>query len=521
MFSKKSNPFKKFVENTNKLAQTLQPQQQNVNQSSTIKKGIFGGQTKWLKNTNQTNQKSVDERVAEGFNHAVNFYNAHPNRTLDEQWQCLAEMQKITGFDDEVCAKIQSPILSILQYQSTVSIANEAIQNQLRIVTDQLRNRLLDLQPKIQPDVIKEIPYIPKVPSKPTVVDPLDELVKGQISSDGDYPLVNFSNKDLPYKSIDKLLYGKGRTEIDPTKNIYQGMLAKQGVTIVKLDMSNCNINSLGSFPLGQSLYENSNLRFLQYLNLSNNKITDDGILSFGNQSFCKTSPSLISLNLSNNLLTDNGVNSLSWSLKNNNLYYLKNLNISGNKITDDGALTIAEALKTGKFPTLKRFDASGNDISLVGEKFMLDALKHSSTQSVILLLKRSNDLKVVLSGSKEEKQKLIKATLQTAQDNDVDVKNVAVSKGILGFLDNLGYVISDFSLGFTKCNIVPEDAETFAMEAITAKISKKAIAANTAKDTVVCLFDTIDDVVNSSEGIQLIKDLDLYGANSVIDSIE
>ena len=46
MFSKKSNPFKKFVENTNKLAQTLQPPQQNSSEKSVIKKDIFDGQSK-------------------------------------------------------------------------------------------------------------------------------------------------------------------------------------------------------------------------------------------------------------------------------------------------------------------------------------------------------------------------------------------------------------------------------------------------------------------------------------------
>lgn len=229
----------------------------------------------------------------------------------------------------------------------------------------------------------------------------------------------------------------------------------------------------------------------------------------------------IVKLNLENCNIGDIGADILGHALVSGKLPATKVIDVSGNNITDKGAGSIAEALKTGKFPTLKRFDASGNDISLVGEKFMLDALKHPSTQSVMLLLKRSNDLKIVFSGSKEEKQGLVKGTLQTAQDNGVDVKNIAVSKGILGFLDNLGYVISDFSLGFTKCNIVPEDIETFAMDAITAKISKKAIAANTAKDAVVCFFDTVDEVSTSLEGIQLIKDLDLVGANSVIDSIE
>lgn len=396
-----------------------------------MKKVFFGGQIKWLKNINQTNQKSVDERVAEGFNYAVKFYNAHPNRTLDEQWQCLAEMQKITGFDDEICAKIQSPILSVLMYQETVDIANEAIQNQLRIVTDQLRNRLLDLQPKIQPDIIKELPYVPKVPSKLTVLDSLDELVKEQISGDGNYPLVNFSNKDLEYKSIDKLLYNKGRTEIDPTKNIYQGILAKQGVTIVKLDMSNCNINSLGSSPLGQSLYENSNLRFLQHLNLSNNKITDDGVYSFGNQSFCKTSPSLRSLDLSNNLLTDNGANSLSWSFKNGNLYYLNNLDVSGNSITETGWESFAAAVKKVQAKTLAIKVATADTLQDMKE-FLNKGFKYYTQTHTPVATKEFQDelLGVNISGCDKTKKNVKEAFL-----TGVAISSLSTGNDVLIFL--------------------------------------------------------------------------------------
>lgn len=107
------------------------------------------------------------------------------------------------------------------------------------------------------------------------------------------------------------------------------------------------------------------------------------------------------------------------------------------------------------------------------------------------------------------------------AQDNGVDVKNVAVSKGIGEFVKNGLSVLRDFGIGFTKCNILPEDATSLAGDVITAKISKKAIAATTAKDAVVCLFDTVEEVSTSAEGVQFIRDLDLCGANSVIDSID
>jgi len=448
-------------------------------------------------------KRTADEKIEQAFYYAVNFYSTN-DRSLEKQHFCLKEMMKY-GLDMDTCIRIQNPVMSIIRYGEMVDIGNQAIQNQLRIVTDQLRNRLLDLQPTLKPDSIKELPNIPiiggtgtgnktrgkdgvNVQVKNIVQDITINGYKGQkalVMSNYDlephdmnylsgtmpsnyynFTLVDFGNNPrVGATGLDYLLKGAtGMTNIQQGNTnisvMYQGMLTRSGFNIVKLNLENCNLGDTGTDILGHAL-------------------------------------------------------------TNNKLSATREINVSGNNITDNGAFTIAEALKTGKFPTLKRLDASGNDISLVGEKFMLDALKHPSTQSVMLLLKRSNDLKVIFSGTKEEKQNLIRETLQTVKDNGVDVKNIAISKGIFGFLDNLGYVISDFSLGFAKCNIIPENIETFAIEAITAKISKKAIAANTAKDAVVCFFDTVDKVSTSSEGIQLIKDLDLVGVNSVIDSIE
>lgn len=181
------------------------------------------------------------------------------------------------------------------------------------------------------------------------------ENIKNLPIKEGCYELVNFKNTpldDLDNGYIDQLLYGKSHKQLDPTKDIYQGHLTKKGVTIVKLDMSNCNIDgdkySLGGYPIGLAIFEgSSNLRFLQHLNLSNNKIKDHSLYSFGNHESCKISPSLRSLDLSNNLITDNGVQSLSWSFKKNNLYYLNYLNISGNsEITEAGRENLVTAAK-------------------------------------------------------------------------------------------------------------------------------------------------------------------------------
>ena len=168
---------------------------------------------------------------------------------------------------------------------------------------------------------------------------------------EGCYQLVSFKNNNIGCEGLQHLIYSEeGQTALtkgsSDLKEIYQGMLAKQGVMIVKLDLSSCNIGGLSSDKLGQAIY-NGSLNSLQHLNLSNNNITDDGIYAFGNAWFCNTSPSLRTLNLSNNKLTDNGASSLSWSLKKGNLYYLYNLDISGNsEITDVGKAKLVTAAK-------------------------------------------------------------------------------------------------------------------------------------------------------------------------------
>ena len=196
-------------------------------------------------------------------------------------------------------------------------------------------------------------------------------------------------------------------------------------------------------------------------------------------------------------------------------------LNLCNNNIGDRGAKTLADALKSGELQSTKSIDVSGNNITKTGEGALIKALKHPITQSVMIAVKRTLDLKTMISGSKEEKQAIIKETLQTAQNNGVDVKNIAVSKGLYDKIVNFAKITRDFSWGFAKCNILPEDSTSLAADVITAKISKKAIAVTTGIDAVVCLFDTVGEVSTSAEGVQFIRDLDLCGANSVIDSIE
>lgn len=459
-------------------------------------------------------KRTVDERIAAGFNHAVNFYNSHPNRTVDEQWKCLAEMQKITGYDDEICAKIQSPILSLLMYQDTVNIANEAVQHQLRIVTDLLRNRLLDLKPKMQPDVMQELPYIPKVPSKPAIVSSLEQIVTEQIPSDGVYQLVNFSNKDLGYKGVEQLLYSdKGLKAIrDGSSNlsdIYQGMAAKQGVMIVQLNLSNCNIGGLGADKLGQAIHNDSGLHSLQYLNLSNNNIDDSGIYSLASNARGNSTPSLRWLDLSNNLLTDNGANSFYWAFKQNKLYYLNHLDVSGNKITQKGATKIVQALNS--------------DHTAKGAVIILE--KQSSLSGVKSFMKKAftyyaGEIKKYLDNQQKTNEEVAKIALKVYGNDDWAHCKKFVSEG--GVAVGMG-VSSKMAHPITRMLMKAPNpyvkAAVFGGIVIDASI--ESMGSVDWKDAGYCV-SAINGLFSSSQDDPLLPDnsIGFIGENGVIDEI-
>ena len=457
-------------------------------------------------------KSNKDFKIDEVVNYAFNFYNQN-GRGLNAQDACIAQIMQMTGLDYATSIDIQTPVLDALMYIEMRDISNQ--------ITSQLHNTVSDIiGQRLHSINIGNIQS--KISSQPVSLDtsPLQNITENEVIFRN---TPNAVNKLVKY-TIQQNGLGKGADAIKNVQNFnlsYDLIKDNDAATLnnglwgytIKTQTFNLGNNIIGATGLDHLVKGSIGIDYLQKGGKDINLIMQG--------MFTLPTTSIVNLNLCNNNIGDVGSEILCHALVNAKLPATKSIDVSGNNISDKGAGTIAEALKTGTFSALKRFDASGNDISLVGEKFMLDALKHPSTQSVILLLKRSNDLKIVFSGSKEEKQKLVKETLQTAQDNGVDVKNVAVSKSMYEKIVNFGKIIGNFTWGFGKCNIVPEDAETFAMEAITAKISKKAIAANTAKDAVVCFFDTIDEVSTSLEGIQLIKDLDLVGANSIIDSIE
>ena len=302
--------------------------------------------------------KTTDEKIKEAYNYAANFY-SNNHRGLDNQEKCLAEMQKISGLDRETCIKIQNPIMDVFMMSELMEIGNTIAQQHLDIVTNNIRQHLLNIQPTLESCVLKELPSIPIVP-KLQPINSVETTTNEIMPEVGHYKNVDFSNKNLGFKGIEYLLYG-GNNIPNLSGAKKDGVLAKSW--IVNLNLSNCNLDGLSSQYIASAIH-NGNLSSLNYLNLSNNSIDDAGIYEFASRAPTAPSPSLRSLNLSNNKITDNGANSFYWALKQNKMFYLKYIDLSENSITDQGKADIAKALKVRRPDTIvtleKHNDSTG-----------------------------------------------------------------------------------------------------------------------------------------------------------------
>ena len=441
-------------------------------------KEIFGD-TNNQTSHNMPTTTDIDSKVKNAFDYAVNFYNTH-DRSLYNQQFCIDEMVRITGFDMATCYKIVTPILQFHFMNETINIGNEAIYQQLNTVTNNIRNHLLTVQPTLQPDTVQALPNMPQVPTAESINTTQANYI-AQFASEYE---MNEINSDILLTRLET------STNARPTR---------ESKNIVK--------SHYGNWFQGNYCMDTHNVKILDVRCIKMFEAPKDHNLTV--------------LTLTNHVIDDSFSPYISDMLRNNNCPNLKVFNLSNNPFTDHGIKPIAEALKSGGTPSLKVLDVHGNSITKTGEGYLVKALQHPMTQSVMVAVKRTLDLKTMISGSKEEKQAMIKETLQTAQNNGVDVKNIAVSKGFGEYIWNKVKIGVNFTVGFTKCNIIPEDSTSLAADVITAKISKKAFVVTSGIDAVVCLFDTAAEVSTSAEGVQFIRDLELCGANSVIDSIE
>ena len=138
----------------------------------------------------------------------------------------------------------------------------------------------------------------------------------------------------------------------------------KTNTTLIELDMSWNNITCKGASVIEEAIQVNT---ALQKLNISNNKIFDDGAITFS-----ECLKTLIELDISWNNITCKGASVIAEAIQVNTA--LQKLNISYNRISDDGAIAFSECLKTNT--TLIELDMSGNNITCKGARVIAEAIQ-------------------------------------------------------------------------------------------------------------------------------------------------
>ena len=135
--------------------------------------------------------------------------------------------------------------------------------------------------------------------------------------------------------------------------------------TLTELNLSSNKITDEGVRRLVKVIQVNTTLRSLD---ISHNTTSDDGMSSISD--CLKINATLSKLNLSNNKITDEVVKMFSEAIQINTT--LQDINMSSNNITDEGAKRLAEAIKVNT--TLKELNISKNWISKEGVMRIVEA---------------------------------------------------------------------------------------------------------------------------------------------------
>ena len=138
----------------------------------------------------------------------------------------------------------------------------------------------------------------------------------------------------------------------------------KLNKNIVELNLCNCGVTN----EVVKVLVQAVEVSTLQILDVSNNAISNDGVLSIGD--FLKINSALTKLNLSGNEIRDEGTKELSEAIQVNTT--LQDLNMSRNNITDEGANELSKAIQVNR--TLRELNISKNWMSKEGVMRIVEA---------------------------------------------------------------------------------------------------------------------------------------------------
>ncbi|NQV77658.1 MAG: hypothetical protein HQ490_04810 [Lutibacter sp.] len=276
---------------------------------------------------------------------------------------------------------------------------------------------------------------------------------------------------------------------------IYGGADKLKVLTFTECDLTTSDMIYFGNTMLQYPL-------LLKYLDFSYNRIGDIGTISF-----------------INSFITD--------PKGKYPIHNIINLNLSNNNIGDDGVGHISAYINNGYMPSLKVLHLEGNNLNFNSNPKIIKLVQNVKQDIKILVSKMSDIIDgtkkqgKLFFGSKEDKQEIVKGFLKQSQENGVDVDNITVSKNIVDALKNSFKLGFNFSIGWSKCSIIPNDLTSFAVDKTTVKISKKVGVLKNYIDVANCYFETFDESASSKEGVQFMADVGLVGNGGFVDSIE
>ena len=306
--------------------------------------------------------------------------------------------------------------------------------------------------------------------------------------------------------------------------------LTKVSFDLDVMSLKNINLDQgidyfLGIFRnnLNEGVFHN-----VTYLDLSNT--TNGASCLAYQVSYCLTSGGLKAtkaINLSGNRLNDKQVKSqLVGALKDEKVTNLEYLNLSNNKITDEGASAIAEALESGKVNNLQTLDVSGNKITDAGQDFFVRALNDPIVKRLAILIDDLSHNLRIQSGIKEDVVAELHSILKSAKNRGVDVDNIVVDTSFLTWVKNTAGAVRLASTGFIKCkwtdDPIGDHVKADLCDKLPDKIGKPLKKIFDVESTVSCFISSYDQAKTSEFGAQMaITDLHVIGEDYISENID
>lgn len=193
-------------------------------------------------------------------------------------------------------------------------------------------------------------------------------------------------------------------------------------LTLTRLDIHNNELETEGIWQIKSALEP---LQLLKYINLSYNNLGDDATSEIGR--LLPKLQSIVEIDLSSNNIQDNGALSIGMAFSNSNNCNLEKLNISKNKIADDGARYILDGIANNT--TLTSLNLSSNSITDIGGGEFVDQL--DNTNHTLLHLDLSGNqisesrMRVLAILLKHRNKSSVAASLNKATDSNTEPKIV------------------------------------------------------------------------------------------------